>query len=382
MIIGKKYATLIFSESEDHSLKFEFLLTTERPKKHTKPAAEVADLTKVTPNPFKDVIRTEMAPDLSSLMGGLLPALEEQQTKKPVTVTYKNLVVDYYPDFLVTTTRDDLRRKNYKNPIFYATENYPFTEKPVTLVNVTQTVTSRVSFSADDLEGNNSKYPYESVRTSIRPLITMATEPSRLFDYYTVEEYKATQKQDGTRRTRPPTRTRPTKKTTEIPIHEAKQTSTSKNKYPTKTKFKQTTTVKPFEKNALDDSFSLDSVLRFFFDTETTTPTSTTKHTSTTRKATKKDNLKKFTTDPLEEHPKPTTKNTVPEFRYKEPASTDSPKKSELPNKNAIGTLLKLAGCNIYGRMYRVGKIIAELSNPCLECVCTDFGVECNPLIC
>uniref|UniRef100_A0A1B0DCZ8 Uncharacterized protein n=1 Tax=Phlebotomus papatasi TaxID=29031 RepID=A0A1B0DCZ8_PHLPP len=44
--------------------------------------------------------------------------------------------------------------------------------------------------------------------------------------------------------------------------------------------------------------------------------------------------------------------------------------------------LLKLAGCNIYGRMYRVGRIISELSGPCLECKCTEVGVHCTPLDC
>lgn len=47
-----------------------------------------------------------------------------------------------------------------------------------------------------------------------------------------------------------------------------------------------------------------------------------------------------------------------------------------------VGSLLKLAGCNIYGRMYRVGRIIAELSNPCLECRCAEIGVQCKPLEC
>lgn len=51
------------------------------------------------------------------------------------------------------------------------------------------------------------------------------------------------------------------------------------------------------------------------------------------------------------------------------------------PNKYPAG-LLKLAGCNIYGRMYRVGKIISELSSPCLECRCTEVGVTCTPLNC
>ncbi|XP_037973848.2 mucin-5AC isoform X2 [Plutella xylostella] len=44
--------------------------------------------------------------------------------------------------------------------------------------------------------------------------------------------------------------------------------------------------------------------------------------------------------------------------------------------------LLKLAGCNIYGRMYRVGRIIAELSSACQECRCTEQGVQCRALAC
>lgn len=44
--------------------------------------------------------------------------------------------------------------------------------------------------------------------------------------------------------------------------------------------------------------------------------------------------------------------------------------------------VLKLAGCNIYGRMYRVGRIISELSGPCMECKCTEIGVQCRNLIC
>ncbi|GBP32030.1 Extracellular matrix protein FRAS1 [Eumeta japonica] len=46
------------------------------------------------------------------------------------------------------------------------------------------------------------------------------------------------------------------------------------------------------------------------------------------------------------------------------------------------GLLSKLAGCNIYGRMYRVGRIIAELSSACAECRCTELGVQCRALRC
>ncbi|XP_037957431.1 mucin-5AC [Teleopsis dalmanni] len=55
------------------------------------------------------------------------------------------------------------------------------------------------------------------------------------------------------------------------------------------------------------------------------------------------------------------------------------------PSSNSLidsAGILKLAGCNIYGRMYRVGRIILELSNPCLECRCTEVGVKCGPLDC
>ncbi|XP_022907509.1 uncharacterized protein [Onthophagus taurus] len=50
------------------------------------------------------------------------------------------------------------------------------------------------------------------------------------------------------------------------------------------------------------------------------------------------------------------------------------------PSESPGVGLLKLAGCNIYGRMYRVGRIISELSGPCLECKCTEVGVQCKDL--
>ncbi|XP_046964905.1 uncharacterized protein LOC124533577 isoform X1 [Vanessa cardui] len=56
------------------------------------------------------------------------------------------------------------------------------------------------------------------------------------------------------------------------------------------------------------------------------------------------------------------------------------PNQIMLPGLN-LG-LPKLAGCNIYGRMYRVGRIIAELSSPCQECKCTELGVQCRSLSC
>uniref|UniRef100_A0A1A9WZK1 VWFC domain-containing protein n=1 Tax=Glossina brevipalpis TaxID=37001 RepID=A0A1A9WZK1_9MUSC len=64
--------------------------------------------------------------------------------------------------------------------------------------------------------------------------------------------------------------------------------------------------------------------------------------------------------------------------------TTRNPQYHHSSSSNLIDPIgiLKLAGCNIYGRMYRVGRIILELSNPCLECRCTEIGVKCGPLEC
>ncbi|XP_059061263.1 mucin-2 [Achroia grisella] len=87
--------------------------------------------------------------------------------------------------------------------------------------------------------------------------------------------------------------------------------------------------------------------------------------------------------------PRPiTTRYMETSTRKKEQPSVQyTPESAEIsrphaPNLLPVGPGLKLAGCNIYGRMYRVGRIIAELSTPCQECWCTELGVQCKPLNC
>ncbi|XP_072944458.1 uncharacterized protein [Epargyreus clarus] len=100
-------------------------------------------------------------------------------------------------------------------------------------------------------------------------------------------------------------------------------------------------------------------------------------------------------TTTLKPSPVPTTKKPVPTTRPPPRSTSNKPVKvkeevhhaeiNEVPRPaaNSLGAgLLKLAGCNIYGRMYRVGRIIAELSTPCQECRCTEVGVQCRPLNC
>lgn len=104
----------------------------------------------------------------------------------------------------------------------------------------------------------------------------------------------------------------------------------------------------------------------------TSRPVTTYKPIITTRKT--------FTTT-TRTTPRPTTK--VIEITNKDGVqqTTDVRPAHNFLNNLNLG-LPKLAGCNIYGRMYRVGRIIAELSSPCQECKCTEFGVQCRSLSC
>ncbi|XP_049867188.1 mucin-2-like [Pectinophora gossypiella] len=77
-----------------------------------------------------------------------------------------------------------------------------------------------------------------------------------------------------------------------------------------------------------------------------------------------------------------TTSREPPEYAPAAAAEPARPVSTVTSGGGGGGGLLKLAGCNIYGRMYRVGRIIAELSTPCQECRCTELGVQCMPLHC
>ncbi|CAH0692635.1 unnamed protein product [Chilo suppressalis] len=91
---------------------------------------------------------------------------------------------------------------------------------------------------------------------------------------------------------------------------------------------------------------------------------------------------------------KPVIKHTTNQRPYMSTRVTEATKKEEVTTyRSVVETarpasslplpgILKLAGCNIYGRMYRVGRIITELSTPCQECWCTELGVQCNSLKC
>ena len=75
------------------------------------------------------------------------------------------------------------------------------------------------------------------------------------------------------------------------------------------------------------------------------------------------------------------TQSSIQEITIPKIISNSEVKKNS-ENEISVLNFLKLAGCNIYGRMYRVGRIITELSTACLECRCTEIGVQCKQLDC
>ncbi|XP_076287097.1 uncharacterized protein LOC143212319 [Lasioglossum baleicum] len=114
--------------------------------------------------------------------------------------------------------------------------------------------------------------------------------------------------------------------------------------------------------------FSLDSVLDLLFSSnnEASTESST---TETPGPPASRSTVQSSSTESVEDR-EPVT----------ETGTSSKILENEIPV--SVASLLKLAGCNIYGRMYRVGRIITELSGPCLECRCTEIGVQCKQLLC
>lgn len=129
------------------------------------------------------------------------------------------------------------------------------------------------------------------------------------------------------------------------------------------------------------DIFSFDSVLELLFSSNATSISSTTEPAETTKTPDATSSVSGARES--QETPLAVSSTTSTEGLNGETATVETSSKvldNEIPMY--VGSLLKLAGCNIYGRMYRVGRIITELSNPCLECRCAEIGVQCKPLKC
>lgn len=255
-----------------------------------------------------DAIRTEPAPDLPSLMGDILPFLVDQQTNKPVSVNYKNMVVNYYPKHQITTKHED-------------------EQKTTMTIEETRIIPSSTPVYEPELLTTQAAPIYHNPKPAligIKPKPTESVLGDFLKGFFEETTQKPVHKYSAKIRN----------VTTEVPEVQVIENREGEEK----------------ETNSL----SLDSVFHMLFDAET----STTPKPKPTRKPAKKTK-------------RPAVKTTTKTM------TTTTP----VPFKGLDG-ILKLAGCNIYGRMYRVGKIITELTNPCLECMCTESGVQCSKIVC
>ncbi|XP_065208758.1 proteoglycan 4-like [Planococcus citri] len=158
--------------------------------------------------------------------------------------------------------------------------------------------------------------------------------------------------------------------------------------------------IPPFKHVYIPPSFSNPSPTTTSTTTTTTTPapstTTTTQSTSTVKSMDKMG----FISTRFSNNNSTTTMNETQQnqikyvglpqtFTYNQPVPKSTPKPvKERPSSHneiyhsmksdsVISGLLKLSGCNIFGKMYKTGEQIDELTEPCSRCICSEAGVHC-----
>jgi hypothetical protein len=309
----------------------------------------------VTPDPFRDVIRTEPAPDLPSLIEDMMPYFLDRRTSAsttPISTTISKSFSTFIQD-----------RKT--------------TRAPVTFTHVS-TTTNKVPTTPDLLGEHNDD------RGQLEEQTSHAVDFDDDFDTEEDKDEDSGISLDSVLQflfsnddtTRAPSRA--THKTTSYHLRSDSTTSqeiigTSHNTPATHSS--QNSSEEDDENQSEKTTAQL-----------ITTPTNIeAAHNITTNSAAAST---KFSTAPHTASAMASS-NVSPTGSSREPPSGKPPilqhpqlRAPVSADPVAASGLLKLAGCNIYGRMYRVGRIISELSGPCLECMCTEVGVQCRPLDC
>ncbi|XP_050473405.1 uncharacterized protein LOC126865206 isoform X1 [Bombus huntii] len=317
----------------------------------------------IFPDPFRDVIKTEPAPDLPSLIEDMIPYLVEHgiTTSRPSTTsTLKPLQANFDfvdklsllrppyrpeedPTRLITKNKYNLSQDGHIKEAIAS--NYNTKETEQTLDRVSETIPKKVASSTmDHTTKKQEEHAISSFNTTNSDLVKLNT--SQINDANISSESKLGDS----------------------------LTKVNNSKF-------HSTTIKPSSgaNTELDEPiFSLDTVLDLLFssdtsnnennkDTKTTETSTTSRSTANVSDQSEDDKVSSKVSEKMEDHV----------------TETGTPSKvleNEIPM--SVASLLKLAGCNIYGRMYRVGRIITELSGPCLECRCTEIGVQCKQLKC
>lgn len=318
----------------------------------------------VSPDPFRDVIKTEPAPDLPSLIEDMIPYLVEHGITTPrpsTTSTLKPLQANfdfvdklailrppYRPDEdptrLISKNKYNLNQDEHPEEAISPSYNSKETEQTANHVSETipektgSPITDRATKKQEDqtvpslLDATNSN----SIKSNTSNVDTSANVSSKL---------------------------------DELKLNNSKLNN---SRY-------HSATSKPSSAELEDPIFSLDSVLDLLFSSENMNNNQDDKDT----KATETSTTSKSTTDvsrESEDERMSSRASEKTEEHVTEAGTSSKVLENEIPV--SVASLLKLAGCNIYGRMYRVGRIITELSGPCLECRCTEIGVQCKQLKC
>ncbi|XP_076232879.1 uncharacterized protein LOC143178234 [Calliopsis andreniformis] len=297
----------------------------------------------VSPDPFRDVIKTEPAPDLPSLIEDMIPYLPlTQGSNHPHASNFDYMdklspirpPYDYRPeespDRVMSKSKYGASAEAHlKDGVF---PSYNSKETDHAMNHVSQAVPEVVAF---DYEKGSS------------PVVEQSTKKHESYNY-TAELVTDASAVKGNSSGENNTLVR-------LKPEEVKASSTAEE-----------------DLDDLDDHiFSLDSVFDLLFTKEKVDDTVSSESTRAPEVLP--------TVRPTEEI-KTSTETTE---STREPPEVGIPSKvleNEIPV--SVASILKLAGCNIYGRMYRVGRIITELSSPCLECRCTEIGVQCKQLEC
>lgn len=318
----------------------------------------------VSPDPFRDVIKTEPAPDLPSLIEDMIPYLVEHGITTPGTTTLKPLQSQAANHQQHPTNFDYMDKLALIRPPYRPEEGVDsLVTKNKFTVNQDGQLKEGVLSSYKSKEDQIVEHVSESVHQvpgfdyeRISSPLTDHTIATKRYEDHHISSNNITEstftKLNGSKSNDSVASSRPDFKDSLSMINETKVRST---------------TLKSSE-DSEDPIFSLDSVLDLLFSSNTgnNSPVSErTTESSTTSRSTTKSSI-----EPAKSTEQPVTEATT----------VSKVLENEIPVP--VASLLKLAGCNIYGRMYRVGRIITELSGPCLECRCTEIGVQCKQLQC
>ncbi|XP_029168318.1 uncharacterized protein LOC114938495 [Nylanderia fulva] len=318
----------------------------------------------LSPDPFRDVIKTEPAPDLPSLIEDMIPYLVERGITTPRSTSMTASVPK--------TSVQKLAEDRLQHPA-----NFDFTEQVSLIRPPVDYERETVGSSFLSKYGGNREVPSKDTVS-----LTYDSK-NQILDRKPVENpVTGVLGYDRTHLTKLNRTNNDSKKKNDLHrgnITEqklVKQDVTDRNlssKVDNHTE--SNNTLNEDERIAEDGIFSLDSVLELLFSSNSSSsvkPLETTKTPDVS-----------FVGGEREGQEILVASSTSTERLTEETETVETSSKvldNEIPM--SVGSLLKLAGCNIYGRMYRVGRIITELSSPCMECRCTEIGVQCKQLEC